>query len=96
MVTCVDDIINSINILKENYLPKDKKTVPNVKKIHKDIMGFLEDGKNLDEIMWITKKGRLATLKILTEMEILGLVKQENGKGYVNNMEYLQEIQIEK
>jgi predicted Rossmann fold nucleotide-binding protein DprA/Smf involved in DNA uptake len=94
MVTCVDDIINSINIFKNNYLPKDNKTIPNVKKIYKDILGFLEDGKSIDEIMWITKKGRIATLKILTEMEILGLIKQENGKGYVNNMEYLQEIKI--
>jgi predicted Rossmann fold nucleotide-binding protein DprA/Smf involved in DNA uptake len=92
MVTCVDDIINSINILKNNYLPKDKKVAPNVKKIYKDILGFLEDGKNLDEIMWITKKGRVATLRILTEMEISGLIKLESGKGYVNNMEYLQEL----
>ena len=67
---------------KNTILPKDKKTVPKVKKEYKEILDNLEDGKSMDELLWITKKDKYELLEILINLENLGLIKQENGIGY--------------
>ena len=47
------------------------------------ILDFLEEGKSLEEVMWITQKDRKTTLKFLFELEMEGLIKYENGIGYI-------------
>lgn len=82
MVTCVEEIINEYLEFKNTILPKDKKTIPKVKKEYKEILDNLEDGKSIDELLWITKKDKYELLEILINLENLGLIKQENGIGY--------------
>lgn len=82
IVTCVEDIINCFFEFKSKDLPKDKKTIPKVKKSYYEILTLLEEEKNIEELMWITKKSRNELLKILVNLESIGLIKQEFGQGY--------------
>ena len=82
MVTCVEDIINCFFEFKSKVLPEDKKTIPKVKNSYSEILSLLEEEKNIEELMWITKKSRNELLKILVNLQSKGLIKQEFGQGY--------------
>ena len=82
MVTCVEDIINYFFEFKSKVLPEDKKTIPKVKNNYSEILSLLEEEKNIEELMWITKKSRNELLKILVNLQSKGLIKQEFGQGY--------------
>lgn len=82
MVTCVEDIINYFFEFKNKVLPEDNKTIPKVKNNYSEILSLLEEEKNIEELMWITKKSRNELLKILVNLQSKGLIKQEFGQGY--------------
>ena len=82
MVTCVEDTINYFFEFKSKVLPEDKKTIPKVKNNYSEILSLLEEEKNIEELMWITKKSRNELLKILVNLQSKGLIKQEFGQGY--------------
>lgn len=82
ITTCVEDIINEFSEFKNCILPKDKTKLPKDKIPNEEILSILEEEKNLEELMWITKKSRNELLKILVNLQSKGLIKQEFGQGY--------------
>ena len=79
ITTCVEDIINEFSEFKNCILPKDKTKLPKDKIPNEEILSILEEEKNLEELMWITKKSRKELLEILMELECLKLIKREQG-----------------
>ena len=70
---------------KENISNAKQKTVQDLTQTEKEIVSALEAGeRSIDEIAFIIKKSVSETSKLITMMELAGLIRQRTDNRYEN------------